>query len=174
MNFHRGAIGPVVERVLEDLEHRARERNTRLLNELPAGLSFRVDPDRLQQVLFNLVDNAIKYGRPGGAVRVGGHTDVALCRAELWVADDGPGIPRESLDRVFERFYRVDMARSRDQGGTGLGLSIVKHIVQAHGGEVRAESEPGKGAIFRLTFPWDPTHRESAAPETDAVPESVR
>jgi two-component system phosphate regulon sensor histidine kinase PhoR len=170
MNFHRGAIGPVVERVLEDLEHRARERNTRLLNELPAGLSFRVDPDRLQQVLFNLVDNAIKYGRPGGAVRVGGHTDVALCRAELWVADDGPGIPRESLDRVFERFYRVDMARSRDQGGTGLGLSIVKHIVQAHGGEVRAESEPGKGAIFRLTFPWDPSHRESAPPETDAVP----
>ncbi len=78
---------------------------------------------------------------------------------ELWISDDGPGIPRESLDRVFERFYRVDAARSREQGGTGLGLSIVKHIVQAHGGEVRAESDPGKGTTFRLTLP----HEEAPA-----------
>jgi two-component system phosphate regulon sensor histidine kinase PhoR len=69
------------------------------------------------------------------------------------VQDDGAGIPPESLERVFERFYRVDKARSREQGGTGLGLSIVKHIVQAHGGDVRAESEPGKGATFFFTLP---------------------
>jgi len=72
---------------------------------------------------------------------------------EVFVTDDGPGIPTESLDRVFERFYRVDKARSRDQGGTGLGLSIVKHIVQSHGGEVWAESEYGKGATFYFTLP---------------------
>jgi len=69
------------------------------------------------------------------------------------VADDGPGIPADARDRIFERFYRVDKARSREQGGTGLGLSIVKHIVQAHGGEVWAESELGKGATFYFTVP---------------------
>src|SRR5690606_13195012 len=113
--------------------------------ELPA------DFDRLQQVFSNLLDNAIKYGRPGGRVVVGAH--IIPDHAEMWVCDDGPGIPREALDRIFERFYRVDAARSREQGGTGLGLSIVKHIVHAHGGEVRAESEPGKGATFRLRLP---------------------
>jgi two-component system phosphate regulon sensor histidine kinase PhoR len=103
-------------------------------------------------VLANLVDNAIKYGRSQGSVRVGGKK-LEDGRLEIFVRDDGPGIPAESLDRVFERFYRVDKARSRDQGGTGLGLSIVKHIVHAHGGEVWAESEPGKGAIFFFTLP---------------------
>lgn len=72
---------------------------------------------------------------------------------EIFVRDDGPGIPPESIDRVFERFYRVDKARSRDQGGTGLGLSTVKHIVHAHGGKVWAESEPGRGATFFFTLP---------------------
>jgi two-component system phosphate regulon sensor histidine kinase PhoR len=72
---------------------------------------------------------------------------------ELCVRDDGPGIPAEALDRVFERFYRVDKARSREQGGTGLGLSIVKHIVQGHGGKVWAKSEPGKNAAFFFTLP---------------------
>ena len=75
---------------------------------------------------------------------------------ELAVADDGPGIPTEAAERVFERFYRVDTARSREQGGTGLGLSIVKHIIQAHGGEVRLETAPGKGAAFRFTLPAVP------------------
>ena len=80
--------------------------------------------------------------------------------------DDGPGIPPESLDRVFERFYRVDKARSRDQGGTGLGLSIVKHIVQAHGGEVWAKSELGKGATFFFTLPENPpTDRIEPSPK---------
>jgi two-component system, OmpR family, phosphate regulon sensor histidine kinase PhoR len=75
---------------------------------------------------------------------------------EMWevaVADDGPGVPPEALNRIFERFYRVDRGRSREQGGTGLGLAIVKHIVQSHGGEVRAESRPGEGATFRFTLP---------------------
>jgi len=119
---------------------------------VPPRLTARVDADRLQQVLFNLVENAIKYGRPSGHVTVGGRA-VSAKKAELLVRDDGPGIPPESRERVFERFYRVDRARSRDTGGTGLGLSIVKHIVQAHGGEVWLQSEVGVGTTFFFTLP---------------------
>lgn len=78
---------------------------------------------------------------------------------EVSVSDDGPGIPPESCERIFERFYRVDQARSRDAGGTGLGLAIVKHIVQAHGGEVRVASQPGHGATFTFTVPDADAHR---------------
>ena len=74
-------------------------------------------------------------------------------KIEVTVVDDGPGIPKESQERIFERFYRVDKARSREQGGTGLGLAIVKHVIQAHGGEVRLESEPGSGSRFIFTLP---------------------
>lgn len=162
MNFCRGDLHPLVQHVVEDLRDKAEPRKVRLSNEVPVELSLRADPDRLQQVLFNLVDNAIKYGRAGGMVRIGAGLDERAKRVEVWVTDDGPGIPKESLDRVFERFYRVDAARSRDQGGTGLGLSIVKHIVQAHGGEVRAESEPGQGTTFRLVLPVEGLGKESA------------
>jgi two-component system phosphate regulon sensor histidine kinase PhoR len=151
MNQEWGALRPLVTRVMEDYTSRAAERSAQLVNEVPPHLELRADFDRLQQVFSNLLDNAIKYGRPGGRVVIGAHADPD--HAEMWVCDDGPGIPPEALDRVFERFYRVDTARSREQGGTGLGLSIVKHIVQAHGGEVRAESDPGKGATFRLKLP---------------------
>ena len=122
-----------------------------LVNQLPE-LTATADVNRLDQVLANLVDNAIKYGRAQGRVTVGGKK-LDDGKLEIFVQDDGPGIPPEALDRVFERFYRVDKARSRDQGGTGLGLSIVKHIVQAHGGEVWAKSELGKGATFFFTLP---------------------
>jgi two-component system phosphate regulon sensor histidine kinase PhoR len=98
------------------------------------------------------VDNAIKYGRADGTVTIGGQKADAD-KIEIYVQDDGPGIPPESLDRIFERFYRVDKARSREQGGTGLGLSIVKHIVQNHGGKVWVKSELGKGATFFFTLP---------------------
>ena len=83
---------------------------------------------------------------------MGGRKDDAD-KIEIFVQDDGPGIPSEALDRVFERFYRVDKARSREQGGTGLGLSIVKHIVQNHGGKVWVKSDSGKGATFFFTLP---------------------
>jgi two-component system phosphate regulon sensor histidine kinase PhoR len=117
-------------------------------------LSVRADTGRLEQVLGNLVDNAIKYGRPGGKVTVRARiTDGE--QVEVFVRDDGPGIPPEALDRVFERFYRVDKARSREQGGTGLGLSIVKHIVQSHGGRVWVESSLGNGATFFFTLPQE-------------------
>ena len=141
----------LTEKVLGDLSLNADAKHISLMNELPE-LMVNGDFNRLDQVLANLVDNAIKYGRPNGSVVVGGKK-LDDGRLEVFVRDDGPGIPAESLDRVFERFYRVDKARSRDQGGTGLGLAIVKHLVQAHGGEVRAASEPGKGATFYFTLP---------------------
>jgi two-component system phosphate regulon sensor histidine kinase PhoR len=144
-------LRPLVEKIFSDLKPPADNKNIELLDELPE-LTATADVNRLEQVLANLVDNAIKYGRAQGRVTVGGKK-LDDGKLEIFVQDDGPGIPAESLDRVFERFYRVDKARSRDQGGTGLGLSIVKHIVQAHGGEVWVKSELGKGATFFFTLP---------------------
>lgn len=152
MNLQRTDPRAVVERVLIDLESKAAAKPTHLVNEVPTTLAANADADRLQQVLFNLVDNAIKYGQADGNVVLGARkTDNK--QIEVWVRNDGPGIPSEAQPRVFERFYRVDKARSRDAGGTGLGLAIVKHIVQSHGGEVWVESEPGKGATFYFTLP---------------------
>jgi two-component system phosphate regulon sensor histidine kinase PhoR len=145
------ALRPLVEKTFSDLKPPAAAKHVTLKNELP-DLTAAADASRLEQVFANLVDNAIKYGRAQGAVTVGGNTN-GEGKIEIFVRDDGPGIPAEALERVFERFYRVDKARSREQGGTGLGLSIVKHIVQVHGGEVRVESEPGKGATFFFTLP---------------------
>lgn len=139
------------DHLLGDLQARASERNVVIENEIPAGLEGRADPDRLEQVLVNLLDNAIKYGKAGGKIIVRGRA--AGDQVELCVADDGPGIPTEAKERIFERFYRIDRARSRDTGGTGLGLSIVKHIVQSHGGKVWVESELGRGAQFFFTLP---------------------
>ena len=151
LNLQPVAIRPLTEKVFNDLKPPAENKNITLVNHLPE-LVATGDTNRLEQVVANLVDNAIKYGRGHGRVTVGGKK-IDGEKIEVFVQDDGPGIPSESLDRVFERFYRVDKARSREQGGTGLGLSIVKHIVQAHGGEVWANSELGKGATFFFTLP---------------------
>ena len=151
MNLQSVRLHSLVDRVLEDFRTQAESRRVALSNEVPE-LTARVDSERLQQVLGNLIGNAIKYGRSDGRVDVTGRLSNGNL-IELCVKDDGPGIPAESLERVFERFYRVDKARSREQGGTGLGLSIVKHIVQSHGGKVWARSEPGKGAAFYFTLP---------------------
>jgi two-component system phosphate regulon sensor histidine kinase PhoR len=144
-------LRPLADKIFADLNSRAENKNMELINELP-DLMAKADTNRIDQVLANLVENAIKYGRPHGQVSIGGKK-IDGDEIEIHVSDDGPGIPAEALDRVFERFYRVDKARSRDQGGTGLGLSIVKHIVQAHGGKVWVESELGKGATFFFTLP---------------------
>jgi two-component system phosphate regulon sensor histidine kinase PhoR len=153
INFDTVALRHDVAEVLDDFTRKADERGIDLINAVPPELHARADSDRLDQVLSNLVDNAIKYGRSGGSVRVEGREVPGENLVELSVIDDGPGIPAEAAERVFERFYRVDTARSREQGGTGLGLSIVKHIVQAHGGEVHVDTAPGKGAAFRFTLP---------------------
>jgi two-component system phosphate regulon sensor histidine kinase PhoR len=154
MNLHPVELQPEAARVLDDLHARAAEKNVTLENLVPAGLGAHADADRLQQVLFNLTENAIKYGRRDGRVSIGGKA-LSENIVELWVHDDGPGIPPDSRERVFERFYRVDRARSAETGGTGLGLSIVKHIVQAHGGEVGVKCEPGTGTTFFFTLARD-------------------
>jgi len=105
----------------------------------------------VHQILTNLLENAVKYTPDGGAVTVGARTLEG--RVEVFVRDTGMGIPPEDLSRLFERFYRVDKARSKALGGTGLGLSIVKHLAQAQGGDVRVESKVDKGSTFYFTLP---------------------
>ncbi|MSU24401.1 MAG: hypothetical protein EXS32_11330 [Opitutus sp.] len=141
-----------VQETLDDFTLIARARGVVLESTVPVGLAAHADPDRLRQMISNLVDNVIKYGRPDGRVVVSGRA-LADGRVELGIRDNGPGIPAEATGRIFERFYRVDKARSREQGGTGLGLAIVKNVIQAHGGEVRVESTPGAGTEFFLVLP---------------------
>ena len=109
------------------------------------------ESDAMNQVFGNLVENALRYGKDGKRILVGAR--LLESEVEFYVQDSGPGIASEHLTRIFERFYRVDKARSRESGGTGLGLAIVKHIVQAHGGRIWAESELGQGATFHFTLP---------------------
>ncbi|AXC15226.1 Phosphate regulon sensor protein PhoR (SphS) [Acidisarcina polymorpha] len=124
------------------------------------------DPDSLNQVFGNLIENAMKYGKSGERVCVGARR--LENEVEFFVRDFGPGIPFEHLDRIFERFYRIDKARSRDSGGTGLGLAIAKHIVLAHGGIIRAESELGLGATFLFTLPIAPARPQQVSPVISA------
>jgi two-component system phosphate regulon sensor histidine kinase PhoR len=152
LNVQQIDLHDLAQRVLDDLAARATGRKTTLNNEIAPQTTVWADADRLQQVLFNLADNAIKYGKNEGCVTIGARTGAGE-KMEIFVADDGPGIPPDSIERVFERFYRVDRARSRESGGTGLGLAIVKHIVQAHGGEAWVKSELQKGATFYFTLP---------------------
>ena len=109
------------------------------------------DPDSINQVFGNLIENSLKYAPEGKRIRVGARP--LASEVEFTVRDFGPGIASEHLDRIFERFYRVDKARSRESGGTGLGLAIVKHIVEVHGGRVWVESVLGRGAAFHFTLP---------------------
>jgi two-component system phosphate regulon sensor histidine kinase PhoR len=111
---------------------------------------------RLEQVWVNLLSNAVKYNRPGGKVTVEVAVDAERREACVTVRDTGQGIPSQAIPRIFERFYRVDKGRSRDQGGTGLGLAIVKHIVRAHRGRIDVESEPGVGSSFSVRLPLAP------------------
>ena len=120
------------------------------------------DARALDQVLGNLLDNALKYTEPGGSIEIA--VQERLGRVRVSVADTGIGIPAEDTARIFERFYRVDRARSRALGGTGLGLSIVKHLVQAMGGEIFVRSELGRGSTFVFTLPSAAGDADSAAP----------
>jgi two-component system, OmpR family, phosphate regulon sensor histidine kinase PhoR len=134
------------------------------LDPAPAGAEVFCDSQAMYQILSNLLDNAVKYTPEGGVITVGGRpfTDrEGIRRVEVFVRDTGAGIPPEDLPRLFERFYRVDKARSRELGGTGLGLAIVKHLVRAQGGEVRVESQLGHGSTFLFTLPVDdsPEHQ---------------
>src|SRR5262249_14559805 len=150
---------------------------------LPDGLEMRLvladpavvlgDRDRLRQLLTNLVENAIRYTPPPGQIQVAVRRRGD--RAELVVSDSGIGIAPEHQERVFERFYRVDAARTRSLGGTGLGLAIVRQIAEAHGGRVRLESELGRGSTFVVEFPLAPPVEPAPGPPVgeDVAPTAV-
>jgi len=156
LNLQSVNLHELAQRVIEDMGARAAARRTTMENKIPEHLTMWADADRLQQVFFNLTENAIKYGKPEGTVILGAR-ECGENKVEAFVTDDGPGIPPEAIGRVFERFYRVDRARSRETGGTGLGLAIVKHIVQAHGGEAWVKSELQKGASFHFAIRMENT-----------------
>jgi two-component system phosphate regulon sensor histidine kinase PhoR len=153
-------MADLVAAIAAGFEPRVQQRRIKLELSLADGLPEVVgDADQLAQVVQNLLDNAVKYGREGGIVRVATQTPPAGARwpvrpgVVFSVADDGQGIPREHVPRLTERFYRVDKGRSRAVGGTGLGLAIVKHIVNRHRGQLRIESEEGRGSVFQIWLP---------------------
>jgi two-component system, OmpR family, phosphate regulon sensor histidine kinase PhoR len=138
--------------LIRDWKEKLSAKNLKVTVDLPSeGLTLRADGTRLEEVLHNLLDNAIKFSPKNGEIRL----QAASCDSNiiLSVADNGIGISKEHLPRIFERFYRADKARSRELGGTGLGLAIVKHIAQLHGGRVEAESEGGRGTTIRVVLP---------------------
>jgi two-component system, OmpR family, phosphate regulon sensor histidine kinase PhoR len=141
----------LLQEAVQSFREIARAQNVDLKVEDNATAQVGADPEAIHQVFSNLVDNALKYGASGGKVVLGARALPG--GVEFYVQDLGPGVPSEHLPRLFERFYRVDKARSRESGGTGLGLAIAKHIVLAHGGSIRAQSELNHGSTFLFTLP---------------------
>jgi two-component system, OmpR family, phosphate regulon sensor histidine kinase PhoR len=138
--------------VARDWEKKFAEKNLHVIVDLAPGLpSVCADASRLQEILYNLLDNAVKYSAKGGEIRL--RIEQREKEVALSVSDHGVGINKEDLPRIFERFYRADKARGSEQGGTGLGLAIVKHIAQLHRGRVEGESEPGRGTTIRVLIP---------------------
>lgn len=140
----------VVEQVVADAAASARDRDVGVTTDMPESAWVLADAEDLHLVVRNLVSNALQYNRPGGAVAVSVSTDQQVV---LEVADTGIGIPKADLDRIFERFYRVDVGRSRATGGTGLGLSMVRHAVNRNGGSIEVDSLLGTGSVFRVRLP---------------------
>jgi two-component system phosphate regulon sensor histidine kinase PhoR len=141
----------LVRSVIRDFEPRFAERQIAVRCTATGDVKAWADPRALEQIVTNLLDNALKYTEPGGEIRV--HIAAEGERVRLSVADTGIGIPQADRARIFERFYRVDKARSRVLGGTGLGLAIAKHLVLAMGGEISVESTPGVGSTFHVRLP---------------------
>ncbi|MEP6973107.1 MAG: HAMP domain-containing sensor histidine kinase [Actinomycetota bacterium] len=156
-------LAPLVAQVLSEIEMARSDRGVVVESELPNDLpSIDADRERVHQVLFNLVDNAVRFTPSGGAVTVSAYRHNGS--VEVKVADTGVGIPPEHLPRLFERFYRADPARSRDDGGTGIGLAIARSVVEAHGGHIRAESELGQGSVFTFDLPVAPATKNRREP----------
>ncbi len=153
-------LSALTEETLRLLDPAARKRGQTLESSVAPSLRMQGDRSKLHQVLSNLIDNAMKYTQDGGKIRV------TLEEKGDWlvwqVADNGVGIPPEDQEHIFDRFYRVDKARSRETGGTGLGLSIVRQLVTMHGGQIRVESEPGRGSCFIVTLPRGERGAETA------------
>lgn len=150
--FRNQSIGKLLRLAAEGIRHVVeRKQLTLTVQPVDSGITLQCDSGALQQILGNLLDNAAKYTPEGGKISVG--VQQRRSRLDIYVSDTGIGIAKEHIPRLFERFYRVDKARSRELGGTGLGLAIVKHLVQAHNGALWVESELGVGTTFWFTLP---------------------
>jgi two-component system, OmpR family, phosphate regulon sensor histidine kinase PhoR len=153
LEFRRLSVSQLIESCLETAQRRAAEKDLRISVNLPPKLpDISADRRRLAEVLQNLLDNAIQYTLPGGQIIVS--AEMGDDEAIVTVSDTGIGIPQADQPRIFERFYRVDVARSREAGGTGLGLAIAKHLVEVHGGRLWVESEVGQGSQFHFSVPF--------------------
>jgi two-component system phosphate regulon sensor histidine kinase PhoR len=150
-----------VESCVETTQRPAAEKDLRVSVNLAQCLpDIAADRRRLAEILQNLLDNAIQYTPPGGQIMVSASADSD--EVTFTVSDTGIGIPQADQPRIFERFYRVDVARSREVGGTGLGLAIAKHLVEVHGGRIWVDSEVGQGSQFHFTVPiFDPERASS-------------
>ena len=152
LEIRRLSVSQFVEGCIETTQRPAAERDLRISVNLPQRIpDIAADRRRLAEVLQNLLDNAMQYTPAGGQVMVSAYANGS--EVIFTVSDTGIGIPRADQSRIFERFYRVDVARSREVGGTGLGLSIAKHLVEVHGGRIWVESEVGQGSKFHFTVP---------------------
>lgn len=163
LEIHRVSVTQFVESCLETAQRRAAEKDLRISVNMPARLpDIAGDRRRLAEVLQNLLDNAIQYTLPGGQIMLSAENG----RSEITftISDTGIGIPRADQPRIFERFYRVDAARSREVGGTGLGLAIAKHLVEVHGGRIWVDSEVGQGSQFHFTVPVFESEDDSEEP----------
>ncbi|MGB9619077.1 MAG: sensor histidine kinase, partial [Armatimonadota bacterium] len=164
------SISEIVCQALEAVRPQAEKKNIEITVEVPQNLTGYCDGMQMVHVVRNLADNAVKYTPEGGSVRLwAGKEDSSIV---IRVSDTGIGIPHGEIPRIFERFYRVDKARSRRLGGTGLGLSIVKEIVDAHGGEVLVESSLGSGSTFTVKLPPPELRPDSPVESTEQDGES--
>jgi len=160
------AVLPAVEKALLAMQAKAHAQQVTLSTDISVGLPpILADPDRFQQMLRNLLDNALAHTPAGG--KVGVTAAQVGSDVEFRIQDTGEGIPAEHLPLIFERFYRVDKSRTRSTGGAGLGLAIVRQLVEAQGGRVAADSTPGEGTTIRFTLPGAPVGPE---PATTALP----
>jgi len=149
--FETVLLKPVIISAVELSKIKAESKNIKNDIACDEKLTAKINSTLIEQAVLNLIDNAVKYSPEGGKIKI--NVKKSDGKIEIIVADTGCGIDKEHLDRIFERFYVVDKARSRKLGGTGLGLAIVKHIAQVHGGGVSVESAVGKGCVFTIFLP---------------------
>lgn len=147
----RFLLAGMIDEAVVRFQPQAEKAGIQLTSDIPAALEVFANHDQIEQVLVNLIDNALKYTPAGGTACITAENQAQ--QVAIHVSDTGIGIMPQDLPRIFERFYRVDKARSRQSGGTGLGLSIVKHIIEAHGGQVTVQSRYGQGSTFTFTLP---------------------
>lgn len=152
LDVKKTKLAPLINEIFTNLSGKAGEREIKLISEISNDATVSADAVRLEQMLTNLIDNAVKFNREGGQVIVR-HAQNRNGNDAISVTDTGEGIGGEHLQRIFERFYRADRARSREIGGTGLGLAIVKHLARLHEGEISVSSSIGQGTTFQLELP---------------------